>query len=588
MNPVPFIPETAPFTAEQRAWLNGFLAGLFAAPQLNQPPTTTPAAPKVPLTVLFGSQTGTAEQLAKKIGREAEKRGFAPRILPLNDFGNHNLAKEQRTLIITSTWGDGDPPDNAVGFWNFLCSPEAPELKQLSFSVLALGDSSYSDFCGAGKKIDAQLEKLGATRIHPRIDCDKDYDVAANSWIEGLWPALQKTADNSKEIGGMTITTAPQAAPEKPASVGFNRNNPFPARLVANRKLNEGDKETRHFEISIEGSGLNYEAGDALGVFPTNCPELVSQIVQRLGWDGEEEVVTPGGAKTSLRVAMQRDCEIHKIPRSLLEAAAHSNDQIKILLAPENKAKLDEYLSGRDLLDLINDFALKLSPAEFVAALRKLTPRLYSIASSPKAHRHEIHLTIAIVRREFSNRVHKGVCSTFLAERVSEKTSVPIFLQSTPHFRPPQNTELPAIMVGPGTGIAPFRAFLQDRAAGGGRGRNWLFFGHQHAATDFFYREELEACQKKGVLTRLDTAFSRDQKEKIYVQNRMLENAAELWRWLNDGAHFYVCGDASRMAKDVDAALHKIAEQEGQLSPDNAKAFIDDLRKTKRYQRDVY
>ena len=586
MNPIPFIPESAPFTAEQRAWLNGFLAGLFAAPQLNQPsPPEAPVA-KIPLLILFGSQTGTAEQLAKKLGREAEKRGFASRVLSMNDFASADLIKEQRALFITSTWGDGEPPDNAANFCGVLNSPQAPELKQLSYSVLALGDSSYSDFCGAGKKLDARLEQLGAKRFHPRTDCDKDYDAAAAAWIEGVWPALQN--NGSIPAAAPAVTTAALVEPQKPASLAFSRTNPFPARLVANRKLNEGDKETRHFEISIEGSGLNYEAGDALGVFPSNCPDLVDQVIQKIGCDGEEEVANPSGVKTSLRVALQRDYEIHKIPRQLLESSAQSNEQIKLLLLPENKAKLDEYLSGRDILDLVSDFALKLSPTEFTAALRKMAPRLYSIASSPKAHPGAIHLTVAIVRREFGSRQRKGVCSTFLAERASEKTAVPIFLHHSPHFRPPQNSDLPVIMVGPGTGIAPFRGFLQDRAATGGSGKNWLFFGHQYAATDFFYREELESLQKKGVLTRLDTAFSRDQKEKIYVQNRMMENAAELWAWLNNGAHFYVCGDASRMAKDVDAALHKIAEQAGNLSPEDAKAFIDNLRKTKRYQRDVY
>ncbi|MDB6025200.1 MAG: cysJ 2 [Verrucomicrobiales bacterium] len=587
MNLIPFIPETAPFTAEQRAWLNGFLAGLLAAPQLNQP--TTPSVPKNPLLILFGSQTGTAEQLAKKIGRDAEKHGFAARVIGMNDFATVDLSKESRVLLVTSTWGDGDLPDNGIGFWNFLNATPAPELKHLSYSVLALGDSSYSEFCGAGKKLDCRLEQLGAKRIHGRADCDKDYDAAANAWIETLWPAfVQKGDDTSVTITVPMQSTIAESPIAKSTSATFTRANPFPARLVANGILNQGDKETRHFEISLEGSGLTYEAGDALGIFPTNCPELVAQIVEKLGWDGEEEVVTPAGAKTSLRVALQRDCEIHKIPRPLLEVAASGNERLRELLSPEKKTKLDEYLAGRDLLDLCTDFALKISAADFVANLRKLTPRLYSIASSPKAHAQSIHLTVAIVRRDFGGRQRKGLCSTFLAERVSEKVSVPVFLQTSPHFRPPQNLEAPMIMVGPGTGIAPFRAFLQERAATGASGGNWLFFGHQHAATDFFYRDELAAWQKSGVLTRLDTAFSRDQQQKIYVQNRMLENANELWAWLNNGAHFYVCGDASRMAKDVDAALHQIAQQAGQLTPEQAKAFIDDLRKTKRYQRDVY
>ncbi len=582
-NPIPYIPETAPFTAEQRAWLNGFLAGLFA--QQNHQ-SASPAPPKPSLAVLFGSQTGTAEQIAKRVSREAEKRGFASRALAMNEFTKVDLSKEERLLIVTSTWGEGDPPDNAVAFWNHLNAPTAPQLNHIHFSVLALGDSSYSEFCGAGKKFDTRLEQLGAKRFLPRTDCDKDYDTAANAWIESLWTALP-AASLSNTTAPASSETSPQT-PSPATSKSYGRTNPFPARLITNRKLNEGDKETRHFEISIAGSGLSYEAGDALGILPTNCPELVSQIIQKLGCDGEEEIILNGETKTSLRVALQRECEIHKIPTSLVKAAAVTNDVLRSLSQPENKVKLDEYLSGRDILDLLSDFGVKLSAAEFTAALKKLTPRLYSIASSPKAHPDEIHLTVAVVRREFGNRPRKGVCSTFLAERVSDKVSVPVFVQGSGHFRPPHNSAAPAIMVGPGTGIAPFRGFLQERAAIGAKGRNWLFFGHQHAATDFFYQDELLAMQKNGVLTRLDTAFSRDQKEKIYVQHRMLQQAAEIWAWLQEGAHFYVCGDASRMAKDVDAALHQIAQQAGGLSADNAAAFVTDLRKTKRYQRDVY
>lgn len=585
MNPIPFIPETAPFNAEQRAWLNGFLAGLFAAPQLSQPPVDV--TPKKPLTVLFGSQTGTAEQLAKKIGRDATQKGFAARVLPMNEFASIDFKSEEKLLLVTSTWGDGEPPDNAVAFWNFLNSEQTPKLSHLGFSVLALGDSSYPDFCGAGKKLDARMEQLGARRFHPRTDCDKDYDAPAAAWMESLWSTLATTASNNSVGPELSVSSPPPpaAATDKPR---YHKGNPFPARLVANRQLNEGEKETRHFEISIAESGLKYEAGDALGILPSNCPELVDQIIQKLDSDGEEEVVTSSGLKTSLRAALQHDCEIHRIPSALLKAGSARSQSVENLLRVEEKAKLDAYLAGRDVLDFLNDFGVKLSAAELVAGLKKLPPRLYSIASSPKAHPATIHLTVAVVRREFSARQRKGVCSTFLADRASEKIPVPVFLQTSPHFRPPTQSDVPMIMVGPGTGIAPFRAFLQDRAASGSTGRNWLFFGHQHAATDYFYRDELVAWQKSGVLTRLDTAFSRDQAAKIYVQDRMMENARELWAWLNEGAHFYVCGDASRMAKDVDAALRKIAEQQGGLTTEAATAFIENLRKTKRYQRDVY
>jgi sulfite reductase (NADPH) flavoprotein alpha-component len=591
-NQLAFIPDSAPFTGEQRAWLNGFLAGLFAAPLTHQPEISQ--TPKPSLTILFGSQTGSAEQLAKKISGEAEKRGYAPAVLPMNDFAKIDLQRALRLLIVTSTWGEGDPPDNAVSFWQYLNSETAPKLDHLNFSVLALGDSSYSDFCGAGKKFDARLEELGAKRFCPRTDCDKDFESTANAWIETLWPALKTiTGEGSAKPNGENLN--PPAAISLSESLNgktqsgiFTRTNPFPARLISNKKLNDGTKETRHFEISLEGSGLTYEAGDSLGVVPSNCSDLVSQIIQKLGCDGEAEVVNGSGNKTSLRAALQRDCEIHKISPQLLKIGSERNQGLRALLQPENKSQLDEYLSGRDALDLLTDFPAKFSPPEFIASLRKLSPRLYSIASSPKAHPSEIHLTVAIVRRETHGRVRKGICSTFLAERILEKTAVPIFVQSTSHFRLPKNPDVPVIMVGPGTGIAPFRAFLQERVAAGARGRNWLFFGHQHAATDFFYRDELLAAHQKGILTRLDTAFSRDQAEKIYVQHRLMENAKEVWSWLNEGAHFYVCGDASRMAKDVDTTLHAIAESAGELSKENAAAFVRDLRNSKRYQRDVY
>ncbi len=611
MNPnqLIFIPDSAPFTGEQRAWLNGFLAGLFAAPLKNPPPQVLPTT-KPSLTILFGSQTGSAEQLAKTISREAEQRNFAPRVLPMNEFAKIDLKLEPRLLLVTSTWGEGDPPENAVSFWQYLNSEAATKLDHLNFSVLALGDSGYADFCGAGRKFDARLEQLGAKRFYARADCDKDFESAANLWMGGLWPALETIAG---EVVGQTSCLpaglpGPVFAGRMPAAAGwkpapllplepangkthssiFTRANPFPARLISNKKLNEGAKETRHFEISLADSGLTYETGDALGIAPSNCPELVSQLIQKLGGDGEEEVVTSKGIKISLRCALQRDYEIHKISLPFLKAVSEKNEKLRALLLPENKPKLDEYLSGRDVLDLLTDFPAKFSASDFVASLRQLSPRLYSIASSPKAHPRAIHLTVAIVRGQSHGRLRKGICSTFLAERVCEKTAVPIFVQSASHFRLPKNPDLPVIMVGPGTGIAPFRAFLQERMAVGARGRNWLFYGHQHAATDFFYRDELLAAHQKEILTRLDTAFSRDQAEKIYVQHRLLENAKEVWSWLNEGAHFYVCGDALRMAKDVDAALHKIAEEAGGLSKEKSAAFVQDLRNSKRYQRDVY
>ncbi|MEW6304771.1 MAG: assimilatory sulfite reductase (NADPH) flavoprotein subunit [Verrucomicrobiota bacterium] len=601
MKSVPYIPNSAPFTAEQRAWLNGYLAGLFAnANEVEEASrAVTPAKAPEPLLVMYGSQTGSAEGLAKRLAKEAEKRGFAPRVMEMNAFASADLAKESRLVIVTSTWGDGDPPDNAVAFWQHLNSDAAPKLEHLHYAVLALGDKNYADFCGAGRKFDERLEKLGAKRIHPRTDCDVDYEGAAKGWLEGLWPALDKVSGGAAkpaEDGGLRVEDGKGAAPPPApaAEKGWSRNHPFPARLVTNRKLNAAGsaKDTRHFEISLEGSGLSYEVGDALGVMPANCPVLVEELLATLGFKGEETVKSPAGSEVSLHEALLRHYIITQPGPSLIQAAAEraKSAEVLALLAPDKKPDYDQWLWGRDIVDvLLGCKGAQFAPEEFVGFLRKLQPRLYSISSSPKAHPGQVHLTVAAVRYEAHGRAKKGVCSCFLADRtVLNETPVPVFVQTSHGFRLPTDTERPVIMIGPGTGIAPFRAFLEERRATGAKGKNWLFFGDQCQAYDFLYQEELEAMLKDGALTRLDLAFSRDQKEKIYVQNRMLENAAELWSWLEAGTHVYVCGDAKRMAKDVDAALHEVIQKAGGRTPEQAAEYVAKLKAEKRYQRDVY
>jgi sulfite reductase (NADPH) flavoprotein alpha-component len=491
---VPFIPETAPFTPEQRAYLNGFLAGLFS----KAPAAAPTSAPLRPLTILFGSQTGNAESLAKRVADEAGKAGFAATVHDMAQYPREKLAGEQRLLIITSTYGDGEPPDNAKGFWGFLRNG-APRLDAVEFSVLALGDSNYPKFCQCGKDFDRRLEELGAKRIFERVDCDVDYDENFRKWLDGVLGAP----------GGR--------APPTTAAIS-SRKNPFPARLLTNRKLT-GDgsaKDVRHIELSLEGSGLSYEVGDALGVWPENDPALVEEFARML--DGD----TTGLA----------DCELARVD------------------VPKEKVPA----------------------APFMAKLKKLQPRLYSISSSPKAHPGQVHLTVGVVRRP-----RNGVCSTYLAERAGE--TVRVFVQPNRNFRLPADGATPIIMIGPGTGVAPFRAFLHERRAVGASGQSWLFFGEQHAATDFLYGEELP-----GLATRLTTAFSRDQAEKIYVQHRMLEHAGEFFAWLEDGAHLYVCGDAKRMAADVDAALREIVRRAGR----DPEEYVARLQAERRYQRDVY
>ncbi|MBI4662710.1 MAG: assimilatory sulfite reductase (NADPH) flavoprotein subunit [Verrucomicrobia bacterium] len=601
MTSVPHIPASAPFTAEQRAWLNGYLAGLFADASAGKNALDSrsqlPSAAE-PLLVLYGSQTGTAEQLAKRLAAEAEKHGFKPRVLEMNAFAAVDFAKEQRLILVTSTWGDGDPPDNAAAFWSHLHSEQVPKLNHLGFSVLALGDRNYANFCGAGKKFDERLEQLGAKRIHPRTDCDVDYEAPAEAWMEGLWPALQhKPGDGREAIGDRSNTATSNGECPLPIahhlSPVFSRNHPFTARRITHRKLNApgSAKDTRHFEISLPGSELTYEVGDALGVMPANCPALVSDLLGALGCDGEEAVLDPQGKETSLRCALLRHFQITQPPFEFVEAVAERSGDadLKALLEPARKADLNQYLTGREVIDLLLNFpAAKFSFVEFVGLLRKLQPRLYSIASSPKAHPDEVHLTVAVVRYASHGRERKGVCSTFLAERVHADTPVPVFVQTSSHFRLPKDSARPMIMIGPGTGVAPFRAFLEERQAVGANGKHWLFFGDQRRATDFLYQTELEAKLADGILTRLDTAFSRDQAEKIYVQHRLLENAAELWAWIEDGAHVYVCGDAKRMAKDVDAAFHEVITKAGGKSREQAEEYVARMKTEKRYQRDVY
>jgi sulfite reductase (NADPH) flavoprotein alpha-component len=580
----PYVPEEAPFNETQRAWLNGYFVGAFSKPESNNSVVAAEAVALETLTILWGSQSGSTESLAKRMGKAAEGFGFGARVLSMENFAKVDFATESRVILMTSTWGDGEPPDNALAFWEHLNSAGVPSLEGVRFSVLALGDSNYEDFCGAGKMFDRRFEELGAERIHPRVDCDVDYDEPAAEWTKGVWESLGGNVEG-RESRIEAMSTDNEVIP-------FTRKNPFPAKLLVNRNLNgEGSaKETRHFEILLEGSGLEYSAGDALGVLPTNCPELVDEILTALGSDGEDAVLLPNGGEAPLRKALIENYSITAPSKKFLEAiAVHGADvDLAKRLMPAHKTALAEYLWECEVIDLLLAHPnANFKPTEFVGLLKKLQPRLYSIASSPKAHPGAVHLTVASVRYESQGRARKGVCSTFLADRAADAT-LPVFVHISKNFRLPDDGEIPIIMVGPGTGIAPFRAFLEERQATEAKGDNWLFFGDQHAATDFLYQNELEKLHRDELLTHLHTAFSRDGAEKVYVQHRMREHAAELWAWLEDGAHFYVCGDAKRMAKDVDATLHDIAQTAGGKSAAGAKAFVDELKKTKRYQRDVY
>jgi len=586
-NLIPQLPDSAPFTAEQRAYLNGFFAGLFSRVPAPTTAAAAPAQPLEPLSILFGSQTGNCESLAKRIAKEAGKRGFVPTIHDLAKYPTAQLASEKSLLIVTSTYGDGEPPDNAKSFWEFLSGGSAPKLTETKFSVCSLGDTNYAKFCGFGKEVDAQLEKLGATRAHPRTDCDVDYEEPFAKWVDGALSAI-----GAPNTASGRIETSDQRAEPVLGAPAYGKKNPFPSRLVTNLKLNGtgSAKDTRHFEFSLEGSGLTYEAGDALCVRPTNCAELAEEILRALSCSGEEAVPDRDGKEVSLREALLHHYEITRIPTPFLKAMAERTGDAELIKvsSPAANGELSKFLYGREVIDLLHAHrSAKFAPKEFVALLRKLPPRLYSISSSPKAHPGQVHLCVGVVRYDSLGRPRKGVCSTFLAERVPAGGVVPVFTHSNKAFRLPV-PDAPLIMVGPGTGIAPFRGFLEERQATGAKGKNWLFFGDQKSSTDFLYREQMGEFQKNGLLTRLDLAWSRDQDEKIYVQARMLEHAKEVWAWLEEGASFCVCGDASRMAKDVDAALHQVIERAGGKSAEQANEYVNQLKAQKRYQRDVY
>ena len=595
----PQIPASAPFSPAQRLWLDGYIAGIFAARNLG---TNTPSdgpllhssedKPKPRIAVMYASQSGNSEQLATDFGEKLTAAGFEAPVVGMEDHSTINLASESHLLIVSSTWGEGDPPDNAVEFWDLLQSDEHPRLENLHYAVLGLGDSNYLDFCAMGKLFDARLEALGATRIAARGDCDTDFEEAASSWFDTVLGELSSLSEGDTPATGDTPKLATR---EKSTAPGYDKKNPFPARLLMNRRLNaEGSaRDTRHFEIELTGSGLSYEVGDVLGVYPQNHPQCVDELTAALAFDGDQLVTLADGEQITLREALLERFDIRTVNRPLLEAWAlvcESKSLSHLLNEESSDARIiEDYLWGREIIDLVNEHRPRFArPEDFLALLRKLGPRLYSISSSPKAHPDEVHLTVARVEYEAHGRNRFGVCSAYLSDRVYPEGEVKVFLQTAKHFKLPTDLNTPVIMVGPGTGIAPFRAFLEERRATEAPGLNWLFFGNPHKKDDFLYRDELEAMIDDGTLHRLDTAWSRDQETKIYVQDRMREAGAELWKWLNEGAHFYVCGDAKRMAKDVDDALHAVIAEHGSMNENEAAAFVGEMKKSKRYQRDVY
>ncbi len=579
----PFVPANSPFNHDQQSWLAGFFAGLQS--QMMGGADADSGEGVLTVNILFGTQTGNAESLAEDIAGKLGAAGMRPVLSGLDDVEMEALAAMDTVLIVTSTYGEGEMPDNAQLFWDALKSEDAPRMENMRYAVLALGDTGYDEFCEAGKQIDIRLGQLGAQHLHSRADCDVDYEDMANEWTDAVLVEL----DNLREALGLSAdATAVEVAPKVDKSK-WSRKNPFTAPVSVNRLLSgEGSaKEIRHYEIDLT-DGPRYEAGDALGVIPFNDRALVEAWLERLNLSHDTAVP---GFEGSLGELMHSHFEISTPSTTFMKAVAEraKDEHLTHILEHGDKEALEAFLWNHDALDYLLIYPhVNFTVAELSQVLKPLQHRAYSISSSSKLTPDSVHLTIASVRYKSNDRMHGGVASTYLADRVGDGGSAKVFVSPNKSFRVPEDDSVPMVMVGPGTGIAPFRAFLQERQATGAKGMNWLFFGDQHAASDFIYRDELEDMQKAGVLSRLDLAFSRDQEAKIYVQNRMVEHGKDLFAALEDGGHFYVCGDATRMAKDVDRTLHEIIAREGGMSEDSAVDYVNAMKKSKRYVRDVY
>lgn len=589
---VRLLPENAPFSSGQRAWLNGFFAGLLEGLADRAPPPASSRPPRLTLNVLFASQTGTAESLAKKLAKEARGKGFGAELVDMGSLSLAALSNLDHVLIIASTHGEGEAPDCAARFALDLKAAQGTPLAGLKYAVLALGDRNYRNFCWFGQHIDERFAALGATRLLDRIEADGDVDKPFRSFRDLLWPKLppdDPPKSGTSDAGAIAESSESETEESEPR---WSRNRPFLARLLSNQ-LSTGagsDKETRHIALSLKDSGLRYEPGDALGIWPQQAPELVEALLKLSGASASAAVVIDG-EPMQLHDALSRKRELTSLaaPTVIKLAALVADDRLQELVQRDQSAELDQYRYGKDVIDLLLGYPGVVQDAQsLVDLLPALKPRLYSISSSLDAFPDEVHLTIAVVRYDCGGRRRGGVASSWFADRVQLGGQVPIYIQRNPRFRLPADPGTPIIMIGPGTGLAPFRAFLHQRRKQGFTGRTWLFFGERRAHCDYLYRNELESFVVGHELIRLDVAFSRDQRQKIYVQHRMLEAGKEIWAWLQDGAAIYVCGDAKRMAKDVDSTLQSIIAKYGHLSSAQAQLELHALSAKGRYVRDVY
>jgi sulfite reductase (NADPH) flavoprotein alpha-component len=565
--------EGLPLSISQKQWLGGFLSGIQI--QVEELGGLGNTGGK-PLTILYGSQTGNSESMANEAAVAAKRHGLAPEVIDMSDITIENLVKSERILIVTSTYGEGEMPDNAQMLWDDISSENAPNFSNSFFSVLALGDTSYDGFCTAGKEWDRRLADLGAARVVDRVDCDVDYETPSMAWIENVIPII--TAKGSQDM--VTVSSSVKKETSKPK---FDRKNPLDAVLL-NKRMLSGDKSSKeivHYEFSLGGSGETYLAGDALNIIPQNRPDLIDQLLSLFG--NYPDNVTMDKLIHGL--------EIRTPSKELIQLVAEKSEdeELKRMVENGDNEAISDFLWGLDSYQLIKSYgSKKIGFIDFFNNCKPLSPRAYSISSSIKKHKNEVHLTIGSIRYNKHDRTQNGVTSTFLADLVNVGEKVKCYFSPNKQFKIPEEGDLNTIMVGPGTGIAPFRSFLEEREATKATGSNWLFFGDRNKEHDFIYRDEMEEMQKSGLLTKLDLAFSRDQAEKIYVQDKMIENGKEFFEWLEKGAYFYICGDAYRMAKDVDSALHEIIAKHGSMSGDKAAEYVTHLKKQKRYVRDVY
>ncbi|WP_268011245.1 assimilatory sulfite reductase (NADPH) flavoprotein subunit [Aeromonas veronii] len=565
---------------QQLTWVSGYLYGLSQSGHQNVAASATVAAPSGSLTILYGSQTGNAKGVATAIKAQAEARGLPVTLASMADYKPKQLKKENHLLVVVSTYGEGEPPESAVDLFEQLKKGKIGKLDELKFAVLGLGDSSYEFFCQTGKDFDNFLASAGAERIYELASLDVDYQDAAKAWGEQALNAITAT---------LTTGTASSVASAVQQAVGhsqYSKENPFPARLSVNQKITGRDstKDIRHIEINLADSGLTYQPGDALGVWFDNDADLVGEVLALTGLSGDEAT-----AHGTLRAALTSHFELTRLHGGFITGLADISDNAALKDLAGDKAQVNALVASAQVVDVLKRFPTALTAEQLIGLLRPLTPRLYSIASAQSEVEEEVHLTVGVVRYpQEDGTVRSGAASSYLADRLIEDGEVRVFIEHNDNFRLPANPDTPVIMVGPGTGIAPFRAFMQEREAQGAEGKNWLFFGNPHFTQDFLYQVEWQRYVKSGLLSKISLAFSRDQANKIYVQDRLREAGQELYQWLEAGAHFYVCGDANKMAKDVQEALLDVIAEHGHKSREEAEEYLSELRRAKRYQRDVY